>query len=606
MDKIALDKYKNDPAWAETIKLYSGLFDSRNDREIFISNLAESDVLLASECKNSSSFEENTISNTIEGKCQSILLKPNEPENFSNALKALANINKQNLIKDFIQSVKSDKIEFLKNVMTTLPYEKSSLELLTLILISNPKNYIKTFLNILSNLRNDLIYLENDTIQEIFKLLLTDNKIKAKYVLLFFRQNANFINPLSFSEEAKDKLIYFDELQDVVNWINIFELKIKFKDLIIHLIEQNDSVKKYYIALSLMESLKEKEKIYILNILNESKNLKNQIILFIYIDVYYKYKLHFKNHTDFKTKINPNILKSYDEFRKTFSKVYQNSKANKFIISLKVGQVKQLQYISEHFNCHLLKSDIPSISFLMPFEEVIPTFTFNKKEKYRAIIIYIDYKKNEVYVSINQLNSQNIYFNQNYLTQINKNDIVKCRIKQRFENKITVSIYGFSKNQKAVIYKNKDLFEGVTKLDARVINIKNNVIILETIKFITSPTYLSDQTPISLIKEKNLSDWDKIIEYLKRYSVNDQIDLQILNTQITFIINKKIKQFFTSNKWLVNTLCNLGYLSFETGKYTVIKNFETELNDILKNQLFEDILSNSTATKDLSQVNDYK
>ncbi len=47
MAKINLDKYKSDPAWSETIKLYSGLFDSRNDREQFILNLAESDVLLA-------------------------------------------------------------------------------------------------------------------------------------------------------------------------------------------------------------------------------------------------------------------------------------------------------------------------------------------------------------------------------------------------------------------------------------------------------------------------------------------------------------------------------------------------------------------------------
>lgn len=606
MDKAVLDKYKNDPAWAETIKLYSGLFDSGNDREQFIVNLAESDVLLASECKNSSTVEESSISDSIEEKCQSILLRPNEPENFSNALKALANINKNNLIKEFIQSVKPDKIEFLRNVMSILPYDKSSFELLILILNSNPKSYIKTFLNILTNLERESIYLERESIGVIFKLLLTDNKIKAKYALQFYRQNLNFINPLSYIEEAEAKLIYFDELQDLIDWINIFELKIKFKDVILHLIEQNDSVKGYYTALSLMESLNEKEKLFILNKLNESKNLKYQIILFIYINVNYNYKLHFRNYRDFKTKINTNVLKAYDEFRRAFAKVYQNSKANEFITNLKVGQVKELRYISERFNYHLFGSDISSMSFLLPFKEVEPSLTFNKKDKYQAKIIYIDYKKNEVYVSIIQLYDNKIYFNPNNLTQINKNDIVKCRIRQRFENKITVSIYGFSKNQKAVIYKNKDFFEGVTKLDARVINIKNNLIILEPVKLISSSIVSPNLTPLSSIKENKVSDWVKIIEYLQRYSVNDVLDLQIFNTQIAYILDKKIKQFFTSNKWLIKTLCNLGYLSLEAGKYTVIKNFETELKDTLKNQLFGDKLSNNNTEKDLTQVNDYK
>ena len=47
MNKILLDKYKNDPTWSETIKLYSGLFDSQDKREDFILNIAESDILLS-------------------------------------------------------------------------------------------------------------------------------------------------------------------------------------------------------------------------------------------------------------------------------------------------------------------------------------------------------------------------------------------------------------------------------------------------------------------------------------------------------------------------------------------------------------------------------
>lgn len=607
MDKAVLDRYKNDPAWAETIKLYSGLFDSGNDREQFIVNLAESDVLLASECKNSSTVEESSISDSIEEKCQSILLRPNEPENFSNALKALANINKNNLIKEFIQSVKPDKIEFLRNVMSILPYDKSSLELLILILNSNPQSYIKTFLNILTNLERESIYLERESIEVIFKLLLTDNKIKVKYALQFYRLNLNFINPLSYTEEAEAKLIYFDEFQDLIDWVNIFELKIKYKDVILHLIEQNDSVKGYYTALSLMESLTEKEKLFILNKLNESKNLKNQILLFIYINVNYNYRLHFRNYRDFKTKINTNVLKAYDEFRKAFSKLYQKAKTNEFIKSLKIGKEIKLHYVSIRKHNHILSSNISPVSFILPFEETDTLNRFHKNQRYKVRIIFIDYERNNVYVSINQLGVKAITFNQKYLREINTEDIVRCRIMQRFENKTTVFIYGYSKKQKAVIYRNKEYFEGVTQLEAKVINIKNNLIILEPLKLISSSSSVSSSlTPLSSIKENKVSDWVKIIEYLQRYSVNDVLDLQIFNTQIAYILDKKIKQFFTSPKWLANTLCNLGYLSFEAGKYTVIKNFETELKDTLRNQLFEDKLSNNNAAKELTQVNDYK
>jgi hypothetical protein len=178
---------------------------------------------------------------------------------------------------------------------------------------------------------------------------------------------------------------------------------------------------------------------------------------------------------------------------------------------------------------------------------------------------------------------------------------------QRFENKTTVFIYGYSKKQKAVIYRNKEYFEGVTQLEAKVINIKNNLIILEPLKLISSFSVSSSLTPLSSIKEKKVPDWVKIIEYLQRFSVNDIIDLQVFNTQIAYILGKKITHFFTSNKWLIKSLCNLGYLSFEaTGKYTVIKNFETELKDTLQNQLFEDKLGSNNEAKDVTQVNEYK
>ncbi|MCF8292932.1 MAG: hypothetical protein K9I70_03885 [Chitinophagaceae bacterium] len=600
MDKILLDEYKNDPAWAETIKLYSGLFESQNDREQFILNLAECDVLLASECKISSAVEEHKLTNILEEKCHTVLTTNDEPENFSDALKALSNINKNELIKEFIQSIKPNKIPFLTQVISILPHNKTSLELLTLILISNPKICIRPFLNILDNLGRDTIYLETETVQVIFKLILSDSTVKAKYVLQFYRLNKNSIDSIAYIEEAKEKLYYFIEYDEIIEWIRIFKFKNKFKDIIMHLIVKNTVVKGYFTALSLIKSLTDKERLFVLSHLYSDNQIKSKIVFYIYITINFKYKLHFNNYHDFKVKVSPLCLNTYDDFKLKFSEILKREKLIKYKNEIMIGEIITVRFISTRLNTHLFTSNTPFISYLLPFEEIETSKTFIKNELVQVRIIHINEFYNEVYVSLKQLDTTNISFNESYLSKFKINDIVKCKILQRFEEKITVKIYGTSKKQKAVIYKKKELFENVTQLDARLIGIKNNVIILEPIKLIPPAPYISNQTPISLIKEKNLSEWNKIIEYLKRYSVNDEIDLQLLNTQIGFILEKKIKQLFPSNKWLVKALCNFGYLSFENGKYIVIKNFQTERKDMLKNQLLEETSSITSALIDLS------
>jgi hypothetical protein len=72
MDKIVLDKYKNDPAWAETIKLYSGLFDTHKERGDFIITLSQADTSLAADCELSSV---HTNANTIENLKSIAVLK---------------------------------------------------------------------------------------------------------------------------------------------------------------------------------------------------------------------------------------------------------------------------------------------------------------------------------------------------------------------------------------------------------------------------------------------------------------------------------------------------------------------------------------------------
>jgi len=65
MDNNLLEKHKNDPAWAEVMRLYSGLFDTQDERETFILDVAEEDTSLATECKLSSGNEEFFLKNSI-------------------------------------------------------------------------------------------------------------------------------------------------------------------------------------------------------------------------------------------------------------------------------------------------------------------------------------------------------------------------------------------------------------------------------------------------------------------------------------------------------------------------------------------------------------
>lgn len=104
MAKILLDKYKNDPVWAETIKLYSGLFDTDIERKDFIIELADTDILLATECEktefrvNTETEErlkdklKKTSKNTLQQVIASINL--NSINEISNSRKSLVIVNK--------------------------------------------------------------------------------------------------------------------------------------------------------------------------------------------------------------------------------------------------------------------------------------------------------------------------------------------------------------------------------------------------------------------------------------------------------------------------------------------------------------------------------
>jgi len=65
MDKLFLTNHIIDPNWEDVVQLYSGLFDTQQEREEFIIDLAQENILLVSECKTTSIESENSVISSV-------------------------------------------------------------------------------------------------------------------------------------------------------------------------------------------------------------------------------------------------------------------------------------------------------------------------------------------------------------------------------------------------------------------------------------------------------------------------------------------------------------------------------------------------------------
>ena len=107
MDKELLTSYHNNPAWAEVMRIYSGLFDTQNERETFILDLADSDILLAAECKMGSIEKEDCIYDKI------ALISLNKANSFSESgtsaqgLLALLELNETDKVITILQNIEN-------------------------------------------------------------------------------------------------------------------------------------------------------------------------------------------------------------------------------------------------------------------------------------------------------------------------------------------------------------------------------------------------------------------------------------------------------------------------------------------------------------------
>jgi hypothetical protein len=211
MARIILDKYKNDPAWAETIKLYSGLFDTDIERKDFILEIADTDILLATECSNTeltanSQTEESlkdklrkTSKNTLQQVASAINL--NSINEISSSRKSIIiaskianNLDDSTIIKICNHWVKSKvKGDFLI-LKKDLQQIKNILEKTTLkSLNESEKEFLDILINNVYSYLNQSDKLGVDVVKRVFDIISKFNYKTEEYA----------INTVSFLESKK-------------------------------------------------------------------------------------------------------------------------------------------------------------------------------------------------------------------------------------------------------------------------------------------------------------------------------------------------------------------------------------------------------------------
>ena len=203
-------KITNDPKWSEVIKLYSGLFDTQSERENFIINIADSDILLAAECKSSSIENEAEILDRLNYKITSLTYE--SPSEEAKALLALLEIGSLAEINDRIIRYKHKN----SNISKLLDYILSNYSI----------GKFFDFYSILVALRQRLSTKEKNYLRVAFKSVKENNTTLKHYLnILINKSSASNIteikkvaNEIRISQsDNPDNTIIIEKIKGLLN-----------------------------------------------------------------------------------------------------------------------------------------------------------------------------------------------------------------------------------------------------------------------------------------------------------------------------------------------------------------------------------------------------
>lgn len=105
IDPININKYLKDQKWSEVIKLYSGLFDDKNERTEFIIDLSENDISLAVDCKNESITSELELKDSLAESSFHKALYFNDHYGSAKAFEALLKLDANDQVAEILASI---------------------------------------------------------------------------------------------------------------------------------------------------------------------------------------------------------------------------------------------------------------------------------------------------------------------------------------------------------------------------------------------------------------------------------------------------------------------------------------------------------------------
>lgn len=612
MNEDLISKHRSDPAWAEIIRLYSGLFDSKSEREEFIIDLAETDILLAAECKTSSVEIQDELKLHLSNKAASLISNnSNTNEEQLLAFSALSELERFDIISNYLENLKGRDIPQIRNLLTELNKSVEAKNVLLTAVNSKPSIFIYTFLETIGEFEQEKIFLSQEEINNVFNLII-ENKLKANHVFAFLKKYAldiyNIHDYLEYCVQSISEIVGFDNLS---SWLTFFKIKIPDNDLIDFLCESGSTKALHNVFFLLQKMNVQSQIIQINKLFNSNENLKTLAIIFIGTHKNLKLR-YFKQIKSYNFNITVKELDNYAIFFKVFSKTLRKIKNNESISefsykinkALKVGDVIKCKLLSKRLKYYLVQNVDFSmysnvLSYIIPLQESpnIIESVIRQKKIIDAKIIHIDIFQKKIFLSVNQLHERtvNLKFSQNYLYDIEIGEIVICSIGYRHENRVNVKIHGLSKKQRAVIFVDPKIVEGYNRVKARVKRIKDQVIHLDLIELLESTNNKDIKTDLNYTSLTDLMENHKIgivqkliILISERFGCDKEFKLVDLNSKIGHVTRRSINSLFPSKTWFINYLEQNGYVKKMTAKkniYIFIKPLRVDSFDKLNNEL---------------------
>lgn len=469
MDKSLIDKYKTDESWSEVIKLYSGLFDTPEERFTFIKDISDINTYLAAQCSTACLNKDNELDNEIIRKAQPRLENLYNNGNYYSGLVSLntmVELEEYSKILPYYEFCDGKIVPYLKSIIPNIlnNARKHHNEILKTILNKKASYYIS---NIIEYYSNSLITIDKEIFIEIISTLISSNNYKPKKIIEFIK----LWKGIEIDIEKCDlrKLLYsIDTIEDFLFLSGKFGLIENYLDFIYNKINYKISLKESFMIFCIINLNKNKLR----NVLNTIiKKLiissdKNCFVLGLFLILSYNLMNNFRNELPNEKFSLLFLIGSFDSLTSE-DIFYERSRL--IIRKLQENEIKSKidSYVGMKFNCRILSkwkyhyvTTSPSgisNSSLLPICET--NLELNINDEIKVIIVHVDSKSLRLYTSQKQIDKDKdcLFFNMKFLEIIKKGDIISCKVNKG--DKIRLVPIGMGKSLKCILAKNNQEFD---------------------------------------------------------------------------------------------------------------------------------------------------